>query len=241
MDNNYTFLEEDEDYIDIKEIALMLLGKAHYIIMFLLIGAVICNMYAYFTIKPTYTSKSRLYLVSASKDSVVDLTDLAIGTNLAADYVELLLNYPVLDKVSDRLEKNYGYRISSEGLQGVISLNNPEDTRLLDITVTTTDPEKSQRIANTVAEVAVEYIPDTMGTMKPNIAQEAKIAKVQSGPSYFKYTAMGAMLGALLCMAWFIFKHLSDDTIKTREDMEKYFGMAPLTVVPYEEASESEQ
>lgn len=241
MNNNNYKDTDDEITIDLREIAYVLMEKLHYIVMFLLMGAVVVNMYSYFLIKPTYTSTSRLYVVSATKDSVVNFSDLSVGTNLTKDYVELLLSYPVLDKVSEKIEKDYDYEISSESLQKMISLENPEDTRILNINVTTTDPKVSKTIANALADEAVEYIPDTMGTFKPNIAQVAREAKIKTGPSYLKYTAIGALLGTLLCMAWFIFKYLSDDTIKTKEDIEKYFGMTPLAVLPYvEEVEESE-
>lgn len=241
MNNNNYKDKDDEITIDLREIAYVLMEKLHYIVMFLLVGAVVFNMYSYFLIKPTYTSTSRLYVVSATKDSVVNFSDLSVGTNLTKDYVELLLSYPVLDKVSEKIEKDYDYKISSESLQKMISLENPEDTRILNINVITTDPKVSKTIANALADEAVEYIPDTMGTFKPNIAQVAREAKIKTGPSYLKYTAIGALLGTLLCMAWFIFKYLSDDTIKTKEDVEKYFGMTPLAVLPYvEEVEESE-
>ncbi len=241
MNNNNYKDTDDEITIDLKEIAYVLMEKLHYIVMFLLVGAVVFNMYSYFLIKPTYTSTSRLYVVSATKDSVVNFSDLSVGTNLTKDYVELLLSYPVLDKVSEKIEKDYDYKISSESLQKMISLENPEDTRILNINVTTTDPKVSKTIANALADEAVEYIPDTMGTFKPNIAQVAREAKVKTGPSYLKYTAIGALLGVLLCMAWFIFKYLSDDTIKTKEDVEKYFGMTPLAVLPYVENDEESE
>lgn len=241
MNNNNYKDKDDEITIDLREVAYVLMEKLHYIVMFLLVGAVVFNMYSYFLIKPTYTSTSRLYVVSATKDSVVNFSDLSVGTNLTKDYVELLLSYPVLDKVSEKIEKDYDYKISSESLQKMISLENPEDTRILNINVITTDPKVSKTIANALADEAVEYIPDTMGTFKPNIAQVAREAKIKTGPSYLKYTAIGALLGTLLCMAWFIFKYLSDDTIKTKEDIEKYFGMTPLAVLPYvEEVEESE-
>lgn len=241
MNNNNYKDTDDEITIDLKEIAYVLMEKLHYIVMFLLVGAVVFNMYSYFLIKPTYTSTSRLYVVSATKDSVVNFSDLSVGTNLTKDYVELLLSYPVLDKVSEKIEKDYDYKISSESLQKMISLENPEDTRILNINVTTTDPKVSKTIANALADEAVEYIPDTMGTFKPNIAQVAREAKIKTGPSYLKYTAIGALLGVLLCMAWFIFKYLSDDTIKTKEDIEKYFGMTPLAVLPYVENDEESE
>ena len=60
------------------------------------IGAVLFNAFAYFLIKPTYQSTAKLYVVSASDDSIVNLQDLNIGSSLTKDYEDLILSYPWL-------------------------------------------------------------------------------------------------------------------------------------------------
>ena len=92
----------------------------------------------------------------------------------------------------------------------------------------------------------MEYLPKTMETSAPNVAQRAKLADRKSGPSYMKYTMMGALLGAFCYCAFLIFGYLTDDTIHTPEDMEKYFGIIPLTSIPdselyYKETSDTEK
>ena len=98
--------------------------------------------------------------------------------------------------------------------------------------MTTTDAELSRDIANTLVSVSLDYLPKTMGTEQPNVAQEARVAVHKSGPSYLKYTVIGALLGAILCCGFFTVRYLMDDTIHTGEDLEKYFGIVPLTVIP---------
>ena len=43
---------------------------------------------------------------------------------------------------------------------------------------------------------------------------------------------MGGLLGLVLCCGVLVVRYLMDDTIHTAEDMEKYFGTAPLTTIP---------
>lgn len=50
-----------------------------------------------------------------------------------------------------------------------------------------------------------------------------------------KYTAIGALLGALIYCLIVIVGYLMDDTIHSADDMEKYFGIVPLTVIPESE------
>lgn len=223
--------DEDEKEIDLVDLALILLDKLHYIVLCFLAGAVLFNAYAYFLIEPTYESTSKLYVVSASEDSIVNLSDLNIGSSLTSDYEELMLSYPVLDQVIDKLELDMDYK----DLAKMIVLTNPADSRVLNITVTSTSPQQACDIANTLAQVSVEYLPDTMSTHAPNIAQVARVASHKSGPSYLKYTAIGAILGMLICCIFIIAGYLMDDTIHTAEDMEKYFGLVPLTTIPESE------
>ena len=86
--------------------------------------------------------------------------------------------------------------------------------------------------ANTLAEISVKYLPETMSTNAPNIAQVARIPDEKAGPSYLKFTLIGALLGAFLYCLVIIIRYLLDDTIHTASDMEKYFGIVPLTSIP---------
>lgn len=219
---------EDEGEIDLLDLAYVLLDKIHYIILSLLIGAVLLNAVSFFFIAPKYQSTAKMYIVSASNDSVVDLTDLNIGTSLTSDYEQLILSYPVLDQVIEDMKLD----MKTKDLQSMITLENPQDTRILNVTVTSTDPKEARDIANKLMEVSVKYLPETMSTNPPNIAQRARLAEEKASPSYLKYTLIGALIGALAYSAWVVTRYLMDDTIHTSEDMEKYFGVVPLTAIP---------
>lgn len=218
----------DEMEIDLLDLAYMLMDHWHHLLLCLLAGALALNAFAFFFIEPTYESTAKLYVVSTSDDSVVNLNDLNLGTSLTSDYEELMFSYPVLNRVIEKLKLDMDY----EDLAKLYTLNNPSDTRVLQITATTTDPQLSMDLAETMAEEAVSYLPDTMSTKAPNIAQHAKLPEHKAAPSYFKFTVIGGLLGLLICAGILIVRYLMDDTIHTAEEMEKYFGLVPLTTIP---------
>ena len=78
--------QTEDDEIDLVELVGVLLDKLHYIVFFFLLGAVLLNAYAYGFIRPTYESTASIYIVSTSGGTVVDLTDLNIGSSLKNDY-----------------------------------------------------------------------------------------------------------------------------------------------------------
>lgn len=94
-------LTNDEVEIDLVDLGYALLDKWRYLLISLIAGAVLLGAYSFFFIAPTYESTAKLYVVSASDDSVVNLSDLNLGTSLTADYEQLMLSYPVLNRVID--------------------------------------------------------------------------------------------------------------------------------------------
>jgi len=64
----------------------------------------------------------------------------------------------------------------------------------------------------------------------------ANLPTYKSYPDNTRNALMFAMIGAFLVCAVVIIRYLLDDTIKTREDVEKYLGMSCLALIPLDEA-----
>ena len=116
-------LTNDEVEIDLVDLGNVLLDKWRYLLISLIAGAVLLGAYSLFFIAPTYESTAKLYVVSASDDSVVNLSDLNLGTSLTADYEQLMLSYPVLNRVIDRLNLDS----TSDELAKAFSVNFPKN------------------------------------------------------------------------------------------------------------------
>ena len=139
MENRY----EDELEIDLKEILYALKKKALVILAVgLLMGCLSC-IYTKFFITPTYTSTSSMILL-VNDEGIKSTADLAMGSQLTKDYSVLITSRPVLEKTIKNLDLNNSY----EGLKGSIAIDNPEDTRILNITVTDSNPVMAQKIVN---------------------------------------------------------------------------------------------
>lgn len=218
----------DEMEIDLLELFFYLKAKIVWLIIAFVVGALIAGNITYFLITPKYTATSKVYMVSASSDSIVNLQDLNIGTSLSDDYVELLKIRPIYEEIIEDLELEYDY----EELLKMVSIGAVNKTRLLAITVESTSPQEARDIANAIADKAVTYVPDVMETATPNIAETAIIPLRKSSPSLAKNTLIGAMLALVLIGGILVVSYLMDDTFKSAEDVEKAFGVMPLTIIP---------
>lgn len=221
--------EQDEEIeIDILELLSYYRGKLRWILLAFLIGALMAGLITFFCITPKYEGTAKLYMVSASSDSIVNLADLDLGTSLSKDYEELLKSRPIFEEIIKVQKLDYEY----EELLEMTTIATVEDTRILSVTVESSDPEEARDVANALAEKAVSELPKLMDTSKPNISEYAITPEEKSSPSYSKNIMIGALLLTLLMLGGLTFAYLTDDTLKSAEDVESAFGVMPLTVIP---------
>lgn len=88
------------------------------------------------------------------------------------------------------------------------------------------------KLANEFMDVSLKYLPDTMSTNPPNVAQRAKMPDKKSGPSNSRNTLIGALLGFILACGILTVQYLKDDTIHSAEEFENYFGIMPIASIP---------
>lgn len=221
-------MADGEDEIDLGELLFYLKSKLILIVVVFLAGMIGAGCMTQFLITPKYTALTKLYIVSASGKNIVNLEDLSLGTKLSADYKELLKTRPICNEVIRELELDYTY----DQLKDMISIEEVDNTRILAITVTSTDPVEAKDIANTLADKAVTYLPKLMEITAPNVAEEAIVPKVQSSPSLAQNAMLGGLLALIAVIGILAVLFVMDDTVKSSEDVEKLIGVMPLTVIP---------
>ncbi len=222
---------QEEVEIDLLEIFSLLLRW----IWLILIAAVLCGgiafAYAKFVLPEEFQSTTTVYILNKSENSgTVTQTEMQAGAQLTKDYSQLITSRTVLENVMQQLglEGNYTYNEFKEK----VSVNTPTDTRLINITVTDTDPETAQKIADQIRIVASEHIQNVMQIEAVNLVDAANLPTRKSAPSVSRWTMIGALIGALIVSAWLIIRYILDDTIKTSDDVEKYLGLSTLALIP---------
>lgn len=214
--------------IDLVEILYLCLDHVWLLIASIIVGATIAFSASYFLITPTYKATSKIYVVSASNDSVVNLSDLQIGTSLTADYQELMLSRPVLEDVINVLGLNMSYK----ELANRININNASGTRILEINAVSASPEIAASIANEMVNQANIYLPQVMEINEPNLVESAIPPNTKAAPSYSKNTVLGGLLGLFLSLSVIIIRYLMNDSFRTGDEIYSYFGIQPLAVIP---------
>lgn len=212
--------------IDLIELLYRLIEKLKWIVLAAALGAVAAGVWTFQFITPTYTATSKMYVLNAN-DSVVNLSDLQIGTYLAADYQEVFKNWHVHEMVIQRLGLPYSYGQMTK----MIDVKNPTGTRILYISVTSENPDEAKAIADEYAKVAQEFIAAKMETKEPNIFEEALRPSAPSAPNNTRNVLIGFLLGALIAGGIITLQFITDDRIRTSDDIDKYLRMPTLGMV----------
>ena len=224
----------EETEIDLVELFWVLWRKLPLMIAVGLFTALLAFGGSKFLMTPTYQSVTKIYILNKQDSSNANVTynDLQVGTQLVKDYSELIKSRFVLEAVIEQLDLPLGY----EQLSGKVAVSTPTDTRVISITVTDSSPVMAMKIANAVREAASTHIRNVMDIEAVNIVETANMPTYKAGPSVGKNTMMGGMLGFLIVAAIVIISHLTNDTIQTEEDVEKYLGISTLAMIPLNEA-----
>lgn len=221
----------DEIEIDLRELFFELLMHWKVILLSTVMVGAIALVVSLFLITPQYESTSALYVLSKST-SITSLADIQMGSNLTNDYIVVVKGRPVLEQVISNLgldEEDY------ESLSEKVTLNNPSDSRILEITVQDPDAKAAKRIADEIAEVSSAFISEKMDQDPPTIIQRGYTDGEPVSPNILKNAVLGALIGAFLAMALVVVSYLLNDTIMSTDDVEHKLGLNLLGTLPLEE------
>ena len=220
--------EEQEDEIDLVDLFYLLWNHMLQIVACVLVGGIAAFAYTYFMVTPLYQATAKMYVASATYNSIVDIYDMQLGSQLALDYQQLILSRPLMEDVAEELELN----VRPESIASMVQVYNPEETRIIAVTVTCPDPQLAAALANEIAAQACIHLPRIMESPAPNIYEDALVPEQKSSPSYSRNVLLGAMALAVVYCGALVVRYLLDDSFKTPDDINRCFGVQPLAVVP---------
>jgi len=218
--------------INIKDLSGTLMKRSWICILIAIACAAAARYYSMNYMIPTYNSTAMLYLISKEEGQSTTIADLQLGNYLAQDYKILVRSRPVAEEVIAQLE----LPMSSSQLISLISVYTPEDTRVLEITVSYYDRDLVKRLVDTVAKVSSERMVSIMGIEQVNIVEDGNYPYYASSPNVRQNTLLAGCGGFMATLFIIAIIYLLNDTIKNAEDVEKYLGLTMLGHIPVETA-----
>ena len=222
-----TRLDARRDQIDLLEIWYALKKRILALLAAGAAGALIALAYTALFVTPIYSATASM-LVLTKETTLTSLADLQLGSQLTQDYSRLIMSNTVLEEAIG----NLGLDMSAAVLEPNIRLNNQEDTRIMDITVTNPDPETARALAEEIGNVSAEFIGEKMSIEPPEIIEAVELPETPISPDTGRNVMMGGLAGIALVAAVICIMTVTNDTIRSADDISQYLGVPALAVIP---------
>lgn len=181
---------------------------------------------------PRYASTATLYILhqseredSTSSDAV---NEVSLALRLVYDCDYLLKSRTVLNEVIETLNLDMTY----EQLYERITTVNPENTRVLEITVEGDSPEQAKAIVDMICDIGPGRIAEAMGYSQVNRYEYGTLPEYPSNSPGLLIYAVVAVAAAVLTYGVFLMIFLLDDRIRTDEDIKRELGLSVLAEIP---------
>lgn len=224
MDNQKNYFQGE---IDILEFLFVLRKNILLItIVVILITSIGIGVTRY-VIPKKYNANTTLIIQTQTNNNAIDINDIRVSQQLSNTYTEIIKSKRVLKKVIENLYLNE----SVNSLRKTISVNSVSDTEILNITVTSLEPETSYQTANMIANVFMEEVVEIMSIDNVQIIDEADLEETAVSPNLTLNVVISFILGLLISMVIIIIKHFLDNTVKSKRDLENMLGINVVGLV----------
>lgn len=187
------------------------------------------------TFVPRYKSVATLYILQQNNqaEKTNNYDDFSLALKVVKDCKYLMKSYSVLNSVIEEL--NLG--ISWSELSNNITIENPTDSRILEIRVEADSPENAKIIVDKICTIGTEKITEAMGFKQVNFYQEGILDRTPCNKTSVLDYAFVGLLAAVVAYAVFLMQHIFNDNINTEEDIEKYLNLSVLGDIPNAEST----
>lgn len=223
--NTNEFKEENQEVeIDLKALFLKIRSLWYVVILGALTGIFVSVLYGKLMTVPMYSASSMVYLRSSSQS--ISLQDLQLGSELTKDYEIIFKSRPNLENVIADLDLD----MSVGQLSGMIAISNPTDTRILQVSVTSEDPDLSASIVNEVVENGMQTVRE-IDSQEPYVVERAIPNTTNVGTSLLNRAILGGLVGLAIAIGLICLRFILTDSITSVDDVEEVLGTPVLAVV----------
>ena len=180
-----------ENTIDLSKLLEILKKNARLIIILPILCLLISTIVTLFFLDSRYQASTQVLVNQKESDSQMMAQEVQSNIQLVNTYSEIVKSPRILDKVSKELNRKY----TSTELSEMLTVSNQAESQLLNIDVESKSEENAETIANKIAEVFSDEVPDIMNVDNVSILSTADNTTVQVAPKTMINLIMGVIIG----------------------------------------------
>jgi capsular polysaccharide biosynthesis protein len=216
------------DEINIEDYLLILKKRIWIIISVTLLVTILSAIATLTILENIYQVNTTLYVGTKVSAQTGDIAyqDLLMGGQLVKDYIEFAKSRLISDIIVSELN------LKNRAETGLISITQRSDTRIIEITVQSSDPARAVIVANKFAEVFKRKAIELIDAVNIQVIDTAVMPSAPIKPNKKLNVAISFVLGFMLSIGIIFFIEYLDNTIKTPEDIQKHLGLIVIGTIP---------
>lgn len=210
---------------------LLRLLKKHlaFVIALPVVCALVTAAVTWIAIPSTYVATASVYVVmtqdggQSSQNSTN--ADLAAYQLMANDIAKLAR--------TNNVQKQAAQLLGMQNLSDYyINVGSATNTRMIDISVTGTDPNKVAEVANALASALANVSQEVMDAVSVLVVATAEVPTGASGPKRLTYALAAFLAGLLVAIAIIVFIDMVDTRIRKPEEASELLGLPVIGRIP---------
>ncbi|PTE84240.1 capsule biosynthesis protein CapA [Staphylococcus equorum] len=167
-----------ESTIDLSKMLQIIRKNLKLLIILPIICLLISAIVTFFFLDSKYQASTQVLVNQKESDSQMMAQEVQSNIQLVNTYAEIVKSPRIIDKVSKELDGKY----SSDEISKILTVSNEADSQVLNIDIETKSGSDSEKIANKIAQVFSEEVPDIMSVDNVSILSEADNTSKQVAP-----------------------------------------------------------
>lgn len=191
-----------------------------------IVCALLVGAYSFMLMPDTYTATTSMYVLTNQEEGASNLSSDLSASQMVANDVTTLLE-------SNRVQKAAAEDLGLKNLKDFeVSVSSATTSRVIELSVTGTDPDLVARVANAVAQNVADIAQDVMKVEAVNIIDPAMAPVSPSGPSRSLYVAAALMGGLFLAVAITVVADMINTKVRTADEAEEILGVPVIGRIP---------
>lgn len=216
--------------ISLQEIIKIIKKRLVLIIALTVIGCAVAAGISFYVITPIYDAQTQILVnQKGNADQVYSMQSTDTDLRLINTYQVIITSPVILAPVLESLDLD----ITTGQLAQQITVFSKTDSKVVNIRVEDPIPAKAADIANTLADVFKEKIPQLMSIDNISILSAAKLSENPSPvkPNKLLNLAIGAVIGLMIGIGLTFLVEYLDMSIKSERDVEEYLELPVIGMV----------
>ena len=226
---NNTFVEESNDEMEIDLMEIWRVFKKHIASVFvcMIVLGVAAFGVSSILLTPKYESNATIFLTPKVVENVVDYTSMNSNQKLVNNVVNLMTQDNLMNEVAKKVNFDNGNQVKNS-----LTVSNIPDTELITVSAVTENPQLSKKVVGTTVSTFIESMEKNLNVSNIEIVDSPILNEKPVSPNIMKNTVLGVLLGFVLACARIVIIVLTDKTIKTKSEAERFFGYPVYVELP---------